>query len=59
MAYITHMLPTNPIMPHKPKQNNCIKLVYNQNHRMKKEEEEEAERKEERGKEKEWSSPAS
>jgi hypothetical protein len=29
-------MPTNLTLPHKPKQNNCIKLFYTQNDRMKK-----------------------
>jgi hypothetical protein len=52
------MLPTNPTLPHKPKQSNCIKLFSNQNDRMKKKKGEEEERKKERRKEKGWFGPA-
>jgi hypothetical protein len=55
---MTNMLPTNPTLPHKPKQNHCIKLAYNQNHQIIKnkkiiiiKEEEEEETEEERKKE--------
>jgi hypothetical protein len=59
------MLPTNPTLPHKPKQNNCIKLFYNQSDQMKKKKKKkkkkkrkEEERKKERRKEKGWFGPA-
>jgi hypothetical protein len=46
---MTYMLPSNPTLPHKPKQNNCIKLAYDRNHSMKKrKKEEEKERRKKR-----------
>jgi hypothetical protein len=45
-------MPTNPTLPHKPKQNNCIKLFYTRNDRMKKKQRKKQARKKERRREK-------